>query len=245
MKDSTRKPAIDDFRSGEPWRILRIVGEFVQSIEELSDMGAAVTIFGSARTEVGSPYYTLARDLARKLVERGFAVMTGGGPGIMEAGNVGAAEGGGDSVGLNIQLPMEQKPNPHQTRSLKFRYFFVRKTMFVKYSVGYVIMPGGFGTLDELFEALALIQTDKVYPFPVILVGREYWNGLVHWLRETVAGSANISREDLNLFSVADTAEEAMAIIEEALYWKAQKIREAPGGTTNVRLLEMFPPKDR
>ena len=245
MKDDKRKPAIDDVRSGEPWRVLRIVGEFVQSIEELSDMGPAITMFGSARTAAGSKYYALARQLARKLAERGFAVMTGGGPGIMEAGNAGATEGGGDSVGLNIQLPMEQKPNFNQSRSLRFRYFFVRKTMFVKYSVGYIIMPGGFGTLDELFEALTLIQTDKVYPFPVILMGSEYWNGLVHWLRDTMAASGNISPGDLKLLTVADTAEEAMAIIEQQLYWKAQKIREAPGGATNLRLLEMFPPKNQ
>ncbi len=243
MKSDSRKPAVDDFRSGEPWRILRIIGEFVQSIEELSDIGPAITIFGSARTKAESPHYNLAREMAQKLVKRGFAVITGGGPGIMEAGNLGAMESGGDSIGLNIQLPQEQKPNPYQTSSLKFRYFFVRKMMFVKYSVGYVVMPGGFGTLDELFEALTLIQTDKVYPFPVILMGSQYWGGLVQWMSETLIGAQYISPEDMDLIHVVDTPDEAMAILEKHLRWKAEKIAESPEEATNFRLLEMFPPK--
>jgi hypothetical protein len=242
MATENRRPAVDDFRAGEPWRVLRIVGEFVQSVEDLGDLGPAITIFGSARLPAGSPYYALAREMARRLVRRGFAVITGGGPGIMEAGNRGAVEAGGDSVGLNIQLPREQRPNVHQTRSLRFRYFFVRKTMFVRHSLGYVVMPGGYGTLDELFEALTLIQTEKAYPFPVILMGRDYWEGLVRWIREVMVPAGTVDGGDLGLLSMTDEPEEAMAILERHLAWKAERIRQSPHGATNLRLLEMFPP---
>jgi len=244
MKTHKKRPSVDDFRAGEPWRVLRIIGEFVQSVEEMSEIGPAVTIFGGARITPEDPSYAQTVEVAARLARRGFAVMTGGGPGIMEAGNKGATEGGGQSIGLNIELPFEQKPNPYQDLSLKFRYFFIRKVMFVKYSVGYIVMPGGYGTFDELFEALTLIQTEKAYPFPVILFGRKYWEGLVGWLKTTVLQAKAISAKDLDLFQLVDTAEEAMAVLEKHLRWKADQIRQASAtaAVTNTKLLEMFPP---
>jgi hypothetical protein len=243
MKTHTRKPLVDDFRHGEPWRALRILGEFVNSVEEMSEVGPAISIFGGARFKPDEAPYLHTVELARKLVQRGFAVMTGGGPGVMEAGNKGAHENGGVSVGLNIDLPHEQKPNPYQTFSLKFRYFFVRKVMFVKYSVGYVVMPGGFGTVDELFEALTLIQTEKAYPFPVILFGRRYWEGLVEWIRSSLLASGAITARDLELLQIVDSADETLAALEKHLQWKADQIRASGAAAVNEKLLKMFPAK--
>ncbi len=203
--------------SQETWRLFRILGEFVDGFEVMSEVGPAVAIFGSARTPEDHPTYAAARDTAKVLVDREFSVITGGGPGIMEAGNRGAIEANGTSVGLNIRLPMEQAPNPYQTHSLDFRYFFVRKVMFVKYAVGFIVFPGGFGTMDELFESLTLIQTLKIKPFPVVCIGHDYWDGLVDWMAKTLRDEyKTISPEDLHLFSVTDDVDEAVEIIAKA-----------------------------
>jgi hypothetical protein len=236
-----KKPPVDDFRAAESWRLLRILGEFVNGVEDLGEVGPAVSIFGGARVKPGDWAYAQSVELAAKLVRRGFAVITGGGPGIMEAGNKGAREAGGTSVGLNIELPFEQKPNDYQTLGLKFRYFFVRKVMFVRSSVGYVVMPGGFGTLDELFEALTLIQTEKAYPFPVVLYGRSFWGGLVDWIRTTLLGAGVIGEADLGLFDVVDGADEALAVLERHLREKARRMRASGVSGPNAKLLEMFP----
>ena len=202
-----------DFTETDPWRVLRIHSEFVEGFDALSKIGPGVSLFGSARTKPGTPYYEAARIIAGHFAESGLVVITGGGPGIMEAGNRGAAEAGGLSLGLNIELPMEQTSNPYQNLSLEFRYFFVRKLMFVKYSIGYVIFPGGFGTMDELFESLTLSQTGKIEHFPVVLFGWEYWGGLLDWIRERMIGEGYISAEDMNLFHVTDDPAEAANII--------------------------------
>ncbi|MCX7815892.1 MAG: TIGR00730 family Rossman fold protein [Syntrophales bacterium] len=201
---------IDALSIEESWRIFRIMAEFVEGIETLSSIGKAVTIFGSARVRPEDPYYQKAEVLARKLAEKGFSVITGGGPGIMEAANKGAALAGGKSVGMNIRLPYEQKPNIYANVQLDFKYFFIRKVMFVKYAVAYVIMPGGFGTLDELFEALTLIQTKRIKSFPVILMGSEYWNGLLSWLKNTVLMEGKINAEDLELIQVFDEPDDVV-----------------------------------
>ncbi len=193
-----------DALAGESWRLFRIMGEFVQGFEEMSDVTKAVTIFGSARLEAGHPYFAQAERLARLLAEGGYTVITGGGPGIMEAGNKGAYTAGGRSVGLNIDLPFEQNPNPYQTDAVSFRYFFIRKVMLVKYSSAFVVFPGGFGTIDELFEALTLVQTKKIVPFPVYLVGRSYWQGLIDWLSGTLLAAGTVHAKDLELFKVVD-----------------------------------------
>jgi uncharacterized protein (TIGR00730 family) len=203
-----------DAKMPEAWRVLRIQSELVDGIEQLIKLQGAVTVFGSARTPTDHAYYADAEKLGRLLASAGIPVITGGGPGVMEAANKGAQEAGGDSVGLNITLPMEQSPNPYQTISLTFRYFFVRKFMFVKHALGFVIMPGGFGTLDELFEALTLVQTGKVSPFPIVLVNRAYWQGLLDWLRHTLLKDGNIDEADLQLMQLVDTAEEAADIIK-------------------------------
>ena len=203
-------------RTSDSWRVLRIMGEFVWGFDNLADVRDGVSIFGSARTKPGDPYYEAATRLGRRLAEDGIAVITGGGPGIMEAGNKGAVEGGGLSIGCNIELPFEQRGNDYANRPLFFKFFFVRKTMFVKYSTAFVVFPGGYGTLDELFEALTLIQTGKVHCFPVILFGSSYWKGLVEWLRETVAGHRNVDVRDLELFHVTDDVEEAVRIVLDA-----------------------------
>lgn len=202
-------PELGAFTHTEPWRILRIQGEFVYGINALADVGAAVTVFGSARISESDPYYEDARRLGRLLAEAGFAVITGGGPGVMEAANRGAFEAGGYSIGCNIELPFEQEPNPYVNLSINFRYFFVRKTMFVKFSDGFVIFPGGFGTLDELFEALTLVQTRKIHRFPIVLYGSKYWKGLLDWVVDTVLETGAISPEDMNLLIVTDSLEEA------------------------------------
>lgn len=194
----------------ESWRVFRIMGEFVEGFEELSHLGPAVTIFGSARTKPDHLYYQRCVETARLLGEAGFAIITGGGPGMMEAANRGAREAGTCSVGLNIELPFEQDVNRHADLKVHFRYFFVRKTMFVKYAQAFVIFPGGFGTLDELFESLTLIQTRKIKHFPVVLFGSEYWRGLLDWMRNTMEQAGNISPGDLELFKVTDSPEEAV-----------------------------------
>ena len=206
---------VDALRIEESWRIFRIMSEFVEAIEELSRLQNAVTIFGSARTEPGDIYYRKAEDLARRLALKGFSVITGGGPGIMEAANKGAAEAGGKSVGMNIRLPYEQKPNAYANISIDYKYFFIRKVMFVKYAVAYVILPGGFGTMDELFEALTLIQTRRIKSFPVILMGSEYWSGLVEWLKTTMLKEGKIDKEDLDLLHIIDEPEDAVKHIQK------------------------------
>jgi len=198
----------------ETWRVFRIMAEFVEGFETMSRIGPAVTVFGSARTKPGHHYYEKAVELGRKLAEAKFTVITGGGPGIMEAANRGAYEAGGRSVGLNISLPMEQKPNPYQTDELDFRYFFVRKVMFVKYASAFVNFPGGFGTMDEFFESMTLIQTQKIDPFPVICFGKKFWTPMVDWLRETLLDeNENINPEDMQRFRVTDDVDEIVDIV--------------------------------
>jgi hypothetical protein len=210
-----RLPAQGEFTHGDPWRVLRIMGEYVAGFDALAEVGAAVAVFGSARTPENHPMYEAARDLGRRLAATGFAVVTGGGPGIMEAANRGAREANGLSVGCNIELPREQSVNPYVDLAVNFRYFFCRKTMFVKYSEGFVLFPGGFGTLDEMFEALTLIQTRKIQRFPVVLYGSSYWGGLVDWLRDQVLAQGNIDAEDMTLFQVSDSTEETCRILLE------------------------------
>jgi uncharacterized protein (TIGR00730 family) len=207
------RPTRPAFLDSDPWRALRILSEFVEGFDALAAVGPAVTVFGSARADEGEEWYGLARELGRQLGREGFAVITGGGPGIMEAANRGCHEVGGLSVGCNIELPMEQGLNPYVDLGVEFHYFFARKTMFVKYADAFVIFPGGFGTLDELFEALTLIQTKKVQHFPVILVGRDYWAGLISWIRGTLLKHAAIGAEDADLLRVTDDPAEAVEII--------------------------------
>jgi uncharacterized protein (TIGR00730 family) len=204
------------FLKSDSWRVLRIMGEFVWGFDNLADVSDGVTIFGSARTQPDDLHYQKAVETARLLAEAGIPVITGGGPGIMEAANRGAMEGGGLSIGCNIELPFEQGSNAYLTRSLNFKFFFVRKMMFVKYATAFIVFPGGYGTLDELFESLTLIQTGKVKHFPVILFGREYWSGLTDWLASTVAAERKINPTDLHLFRVTDDPAEAAAIVIEA-----------------------------
>ena len=203
-------------RISDSWRVLRIMGEFVWGFDNLASIENGVSIFGSARTKSNDRYYHDAVEVARLLAEHRIPVITGGGPGIMEAGNRGAKEAGGESVGCNIELPFEQGNNPYLTKNLLFKFFFVRKTMFVKYATAFIVFPGGYGTMDELFEALTLIQTGKVKSFPVILFGRAYWEGMVEWLSRTVAGAGNIDAADLTLFHVTDDPEEAVRIVLDA-----------------------------
>jgi len=204
---------MDEFGGGETWRVFRIMSEFVDGFETLKDLGPAVTIFGSARTKRDEGSYKTTLKVSEMLARRGFAVISGGGGGIMEAANRGARMGKGVSVGLNIQLPEEQKPNRYQNKSLTFRHFFARKVMFVKYASGYVIMPGGFGTLDEFFESLTLIQTGKMRRFPVVLMGRKYWEGLIRWIEHTLVEEGTISPGDMNLFYLTDSPEDAVEYI--------------------------------
>jgi uncharacterized protein (TIGR00730 family) len=209
-------PRLDEFTHTDTWRVFRIMGEFVEGFDELATVTRGVAIFGSARTPTDSPFYAAAQETAALLVEAGFTVITGGGPGIMEAANRGAFETQGNSIGCNIELPFEQAPNPYQTRSLKFKYFFVRKTMFVKYSNAFVIFPGGFGTLDELFEALTLIQTRKINNFPVILFGKEFWAGMLGWLEGVILKSNYIGTEDRDLLHITDSPSEVVDIIQRS-----------------------------
>jgi uncharacterized protein (TIGR00730 family) len=205
----------------DPWRVLRIMGEFVEGFDTLSDVRNAVSIFGSARTKADDPYYEKAVETARLLARLGVPIITGGGPGIMEAANRGAQEGNGLSIGCNIELPFEQGTNPYVERSINFRYFFVRKTMFVKYSTAFIVFPGGFGTMDELFEALTLIQTGKVTMFPVVLFGRDYWQGMIQWLEDRVVGEGKVDAKDLELLHVTDHPAEAVGWV-----LKARELRE-------------------
>ena len=206
----------NEIKTNDSWAIFKIMSEFVDGYEKLSRIGPCVSIFGSARTKPGEKYYKLAESIAFKLTQHGYGVITGGGPGIMEAGNKGAHRGGGVSVGLNIELPFEQNDNPFvdKDKNLEFDYFFVRKVMFVKYAQGFVAMPGGFGTLDELFEAITLIQTNKIGKFPIVLVGTEYWGGMMEWIKATVLEKyKNASPKDIDLFSIVDTDDEVVEII--------------------------------
>jgi uncharacterized protein (TIGR00730 family) len=209
-------PRPDEFTHTDPWRVFRIMGEFVEGFDELATLTRGVSIFGSARSKLGDPDYTAAQETAAMLAGAGYAVITGGGPGIMEAANRGAFEAGGLSIGCNIELPFEQRPNAYQTRSLKFKYFFVRKMMFVKYSLGFVIFPGGFGTFDELFEALTLIQTKKIRNFPVVLFGSAYWSGLLDWLRAAVLPGGKIGANDMRMFHVTDSPQEVIDILNRS-----------------------------
>ena len=208
---------IDDLKLGESWRLFRIMGEFVEGVEKLHDLGPAVSIFGSARTVPDAPAYQKAVDTAALFARENFAVITGGGGGIMEAANKGAAEAGGVSVGLNINLPFEQKPNPYANIQLNFHYFFIRKVMFVKYAMAYIIMPGGFGTLDELFEAVTLIQTHRIRPLPVILVGSAYWGGLVDWIKTRLLNDNLISPDDIDILQVIDDPEEVVKAVKKVV----------------------------
>jgi uncharacterized protein (TIGR00730 family) len=225
------------FTHTDPWRVMRITGEFVEGFDALAELGTAVTIFGSARTEPGEPHYETAVEVARLLGQAGYAIITGGGPGIMEAGNKGAREAGALSVGLNIELPFEQHLNPYVDLSVDFRYFFVRKMMLVKYAQGFVIFPGGFGTMDELFESLTLIQTGKVANFPVVLFDSAYWGGLLDWLRGTMAAQGKISPGDIDLMMVTDSPEEVAQFIiraREETNWRLEQEESARQATRQV-----------
>ena len=216
---------IEDFKGDEAWRMFRIISEFTEGFDKLSGLGFGISIFGSAQTSPEHPYYKKAEEIARALAKEGYSIITGGGPGIMEAANKGAYEAGAKSIGLNIELPHEQNPNPYQNKKLEFRYFFVRKVMFVKYSMGYVCMPGGFGTLDEFFESLTLMQTNKIYPMPLILFGSEYWQGLYEWIKNTLLYNGAISEPDLQLVCMTDDVAEVVKVINNHRQWKLEKIK--------------------
>jgi uncharacterized protein (TIGR00730 family) len=207
----------NEIRTEDSWLVFKVMGEFVMGLEKLAKIGPCVSIFGSARTKQDEPNYKMATEIAAKLVRHGYGVITGGGPGIMEAGNKGAHAESGRSVGLNIDLPFEQHNNPYidDDKLLNFDYFFVRKVMFVKYSQGFIVMPGGFGTLDEMFEAMTLIQTKKIGAFPIVLVGKEYWQGLFQWIKDILLKENNINEEDLDLIRLVDTPTEAVDVIDE------------------------------
>ncbi|MGB7842632.1 MAG: TIGR00730 family Rossman fold protein [Salinimicrobium sp.] len=218
MRTETRNKSWNAIKTNDSWAIFKIMGEFVNGYEKLSQIGPCVSIFGSARTKPDNSYYKLTEEVAKKIVDHGYGIITGGGPGVMEAGNKGAHLAGGTSVGLNIHLPFEQHDNPYidGDKNINFDYFFVRKVMFVKYSQGFVVMPGGFGTLDELFEAITLIQTNKIDKFPIILVGRDFWGGLIDWIRTTLLDSfQNISSGDIDIVQVVDTADEVIEILNK------------------------------
>ncbi len=212
-----RRYPIDEFTVKESWRLFRIMAEFVDGFETMAEIYPAVSIFGSSRVGPDEPLYEKTRSIARLFAENGFHVITGGGPGLMEAANRGAAEGGARSVGLNIQLPLEQEANPYANVRLDFRYFFIRKVIFIKYAQAYVVLPGGFGTLDELFEALTLIQTDRIKPFPVILVGNDYWKGLLEWVHSRLLETGKISPEDLDLIQLLDEPSEVLAVVKRSV----------------------------
>ena len=209
-------PGPDEFTHTDTWRVFRIMGEFVEGFDELATLTRGISVFGSARTRPDDPDYAAAQETAALLARAGFAVITGGGPGIMEAANRGAFEAGGLSVGCNIELPFEQGSNPYLTKGLKFKYFFVRKMMFVKYSLGFVIFPGGFGTLDELFEALTLIQTKKIRNFPVVLFGSNYWAGMLNWIRDFAMKDGKVTEQDLKLLHLTDSPAEVVKLIVES-----------------------------
>jgi uncharacterized protein (TIGR00730 family) len=219
-----------DWVHTDPWRVLRIQSEFVEGFGALAELGPAIAVFGSARTPADDAMYETGERLGGALAQAGFAVITGGGPGVMEAANKGASQAGGVSVGLGIELPFEQGLNEYVDRGVNFRYFFARKTMFVKYSQGFVVLPGGFGTFDELFEALTLVQTQKVTSFPIILLGSDYWRGLVDWLRDTVLAGGKISATDLGILQVTDDVDEAVSILVES-----QRNRDSPAAGAGER----------
>ncbi len=203
-----------DFTTEDPWRVFRIMSEFVDGFEELSNIKKGVAIFGSAATKPNNKYYHLAEKIAYNIAKAGYAVITGAGPGIMEAANKGAKNAGGNSVGLNIEVPVVQRPNQYVTQLLSFRYFFCRKVMFAKYAKAFVVFPGGFGTMDEFFEAITLIQTQRIPPFPVILIGGEYWKGLMHWINEKMLKEDRIEKQDLQLFKIIDEPKEIVPFID-------------------------------
>tara|TARA_R110001583_G_scaffold15052_4_gene62385 strand:+ start:9879 stop:10589 length:711 start_codon:yes stop_codon:yes gene_type:complete len=215
IREKFKQKTWNEIRTNDSWAIFKIMAEFVEGFERLGKIGPCVSVFGSARTKPDHKYYKLAENIAFELTQNGYGVVTGGGPGIMEAGNKGANRGHGTSVGLNIELPFEQHDNPYidSDKSLDFDYFFVRKVMFVKYSQGFVVMPGGFGTMDELFEAITLIQTKKIGKFPIVLVGRKFWSGLIDWVKNTLIEEGTISPNDLDLISIVDTEEEVLNVI--------------------------------
>ena len=218
IEKAFKEKSWNEIKIEDSWQIFKVMSEFVEGFEKLSKIGPCVSIFGSARTKENHDYYLLAEEIAYQLTSKGYGVISGGGPGIMEAANKGASRGNGKSVGLNIDLPFEQKANDYidLDKLINFDYFFVRKVMFIKYSQGFIVMPGGVGTLDELFEALTLIQTKKIAPFPIVLVGKNYWDGLLSWIKEVMLSKeSNISEEDLNLFSIVDSAEEAVQKIDD------------------------------
>ena len=224
MRKEQHHKGWNEIKTNDSWAIFKIMGEFVNGFEKMSVIGPCVSIFGSSRTKENTEYYKLAVSISKRISEAGYGIITGGGPGIMEAGNRGAHLAGGTSVGLNIDLPFEQHDNPYidSDKSLDFDYFFVRKVMFVKYAQGFVVMPGGFGTLDELFEAITLIQTNKIEKFPIILVGTEFWSGLIHWIKNTVLEAGNISPEDLDLIKIVDTEREVVEILDS--FYKSQSL---------------------
>ena len=234
LLDSTAARRAADFTHSDPWRVMRITGEFVAGIDALAHIGPAVSIFGSARLAVDSPYYAAARETARLLGQAGFAVITGGGPSIMEAANQGAAEAGVHSIGCNIELPFEQGINGYVDVPINFRYFFVRKTMFVKYAEAFIIFPGGFGTLDELFEALVLIQTHKLRNFPVVLFGSDYWAGMLDWMRARLLADDAITPDDLALLQLTDEPPEVARIVSAA-YRASLKDQRQPNGDSSIR----------
>ena len=219
MNERRYERALEELRaeSADPWMVLKIMGEFVEGFDTMRHVGPGISIFGSARTKEGTPHYEMGRQVAGELAKRGYTVITGGGPGAMEAANRGAQEAGGKSIGLNIDLPMEQTPNPYQDVEVNFRYFFARKVCFAKYALGYVVMPGGFGTMDEFFEALTLIQTKKMNDFPIVLMGKDYWGGLVRWIKKAMIQEGTISPEDPDMFYLTDDPAEAAGVIHRAL----------------------------
>jgi hypothetical protein len=217
IKRAFAKKDWNEIKTDDSWQLFKLLGEFIEGFDTLSKIGPCVSIFGSARTKPNNKNYKLAEEIAFNLTKRGYGVITGGGPGIMEAANKGAKKGNGKSVGLNIELPFEQHSNKYidPDKLINFNYFFVRKVMFMKYAQGFIVLPGGFGTLDELFEAITLIQTKKIAPFPIVLVNNEYWAGLLDWIKSTLLKSGAISKKDLNLFSIVDTADAAVNKIDK------------------------------
>jgi len=213
---------IEDLKGDESWRMFRIISEFTEGFDRLSSLGYAVSIFGSARLKEGNLYYQQSVEIAQRLGKENFAIITGGGPGVMEAANKGAFESDSKSVGLNIRLPQEQSPNPYQDLGLDYRYFFVRKVMFVKHSMGYVCMPGGFGTMDEFFESLNLMQTQKIYPMPIILFGVEYWQGLIDWMKSTMIPAGTVSESDFDYITLTDDMDEVVSIMVKHRQWKEE-----------------------
>ncbi|CAN5437227.1 TIGR00730 family Rossman fold protein [soil metagenome] len=231
---------LEDMGAKDTWRVFRMMAELVEGFDEMSQIGPAVSIFGTARCKPSDPVYVLAETIAKKLADKGFAVITGGGPGVMEAGNKGALAAGGTSIGLNISLSREQGPNPYQTKSLDFRYFFVRKLMFVKYAVAFVILPGGFGSLDELFETVTLIQTKKIQRFPMFLVGSKFWNPLLDWLRAEVITRGFLTEDELDLLTVIDDPDE---LVDQIVWCNNEKCYLTPEGLRG-RLLSVDSPVD-